>query len=122
MRKHKSELKPRMMKKLLLIFSVSIFLNLTSLQAQGLAARETQIALYPQPAVSQLNIAFDNAQQNAPRVLVYDLLGNLVADMEAERGENGVYSIYLGDKKPGYYFLKIQGDNETFSRRITLKP
>jgi hypothetical protein len=111
-----------MMKKLLLIFSLSIFLNLNALQAQELSARETQIAIYPQPAVSQLNIAFDIAQQSAPRVLVYDLLGNLVADMEAERNENGVYSIYLGDKKPGYYFLKIQGDTETFSRRITLKP
>ena len=119
---HTSELKPRMMKTLHLVFLLTLFLTFGDLQAQELAVRETQVALYPQPAVSQLNIAFNNEQENAPRVLVYDLLGNLVADMEAERGENGVYSIYLGDRKPGYYFLKIHGDNETFSRRITLKP
>ena len=83
----------------------------------------TQLALYPLPTNGLLNIAFSEAQTSNPHILVYDILGNLVLNTEADKETNNVFSISLADKKPGIYFIKIQGENGmSFSRRITLKP
>lgn len=54
--------------------------------------------------------------------MVYDLLGNLIAETNLTRDDKGLYTMYVGDKKPGYYFLKIVTDDTTLSRRITIKP
>lgn len=83
----------------------------------------SKLALYPLPTNGPLNIAFSEAQTISPRVFVYDILGNLVLNIEADRETNNVFSISLSDKKPGIYFVKIQAENGvSFSRRITLKP
>jgi hypothetical protein len=82
-----------------------------------------QLALYPLPTNGPLNIAFSEAQLTSPHILVYDILGNLVLKTDADRETNNVFSVFLGDKKPGIYFIKVQGeDGSSFSRRITLKP
>lgn len=83
---------------------------------------QTQLNLYPQPTNNFLNISFSNPQQNNVKVQLFDLLGNMVGNFEAEKRDNSVYSIFVGDKTPGYYFVKIQSDDSTYSRRITINP
>ena len=81
----------------------------------------SEISIYPQPSNGIINIKLSDAQNESPIVAVFDLLGNKVAEIEAEHTNGNVYTINLEDKKAGYYFLKIQTDNGLISRRITIK-
>jgi hypothetical protein len=81
----------------------------------------SEISIYPQPSNGIINIKLSETQNENPVVAVFDLLGNKVAEIEAEHINGGVYMINLEDKKAGYYFLKIQTDNILVSRRITIK-
>lgn len=83
--------------------------------------RDIQLSIYPQPSTGSININYSNGQIQNPKVMVYDLLGNLVNTIESERINPTTFTIDLSDKKPGYYFVKIQSDNGTVSRRITIK-
>lgn len=88
----------------------------------GAIPSKVEISIYPQPSNGPLNIAFSEVQLMNPRILVYDLLGNLVADQEAEKQTGNVYSISLSNQKPGYYFIKILSEESSITRRITIKP
>jgi hypothetical protein len=81
----------------------------------------SDISIYPQPSNGIINIKLSEGQNESPVVAVFDLLGNKVAEIEAEHANGNVYTINLEDKKAGYYFLKIQTDNGLVSRRITIK-
>jgi hypothetical protein len=81
----------------------------------------SEISIYPQPSNGIINIKLSETQNENPIVAVFDLLGNKVAEIEAEHVNGNVYVINLEDKKAGYYFLKIQTDNVLVSRRITIK-
>ncbi len=107
------------MKTLLQLFAILFILYSTNANSQSYDA---QLSVFPQPASTQLSLSFDTEQQNPVHVMVYDLLGNLIAETNLIRDEKGTYTMYVGDKKPGYYFLKIITDDITFSRRITIKP
>ncbi len=111
------------MKTLLLTLVLFLALPVTQSFAQdaGLADRETRLAIYPQPASTQLTIAFNNDRLQSAVVKMYDLLGNLVSEVDADHFDKGIFSFYVGDKKPGYYFIKIFTEEGTFSRRITIK-
>jgi hypothetical protein len=113
-----------MMKTLLLTLALFLSLAATPLLAQdaSIADRETRLSLYPQPASTQLTISFGNDRLQSAVVRMYDLLGNLVSEVDADHFDNGIFSFYVGDKKPGYYFIKIFTEEGTFSRRITIKP
>lgn len=81
----------------------------------------TEISIYPQPSNGIINIKLSEVQNQNPLVAVFDLLGNKVAELESDHNNGSVYTINLEDKKAGYYFLKIQTDQATYSRRITIK-
>ncbi len=81
-----------------------------------------EISVFPQPSTGLINLLFAEMPSQNPHVQVYDLLGNMVADLESERQSAYVYAIDLSNKKPGYYFVKIRTDKDSWSRRITIKP
>ena len=81
---------------------------------------EQTINLYPLPVSGTLHLAFKNTPAGEPEILLYDIIGNLVSDIRPERQFSGEYTINLGDRKPGYYFIKVKAGSETFSRRITV--
>lgn len=91
-------------------------------EAGGMDNRSTEpsVSLYPMPVNGTLYIAFRNSPSIEPEILLYDILGNLVADMCPERQFTGEYTVNLSDRKPGYYFIKVKAGSETFSRRITV--
>ena len=84
--------------------------------------QEVQLSIYPQPSNGEINLSYSEIQNQNPKVLVYDLLGNLVNNIETERINSTTFALDLSQKKPGYYFIKIQSENGTVSRRITIKP
>lgn len=107
-----------------IIFSFLILTSITvnSQSNQNRDAVLKEIAIFPQPSTGFINLLFAEMPSQNPKVQVYDLLGNLVADIESERQSANVYAIDLTNKKPGYYFVKIRTDKDSWSRRITIKP
>ena len=61
----------------------------------------SEISIYPQPSNGIINIKLSEVQNESPIVAVFDLLGNKVAEIEAEHANGNVYSINLEDKKQG---------------------
>ena len=79
------------------------------------------VSVFPQPSTGLVNFSFPNSLTNSPKAVVYDLLGNVVDKVEMDRQNGNTFSINLLDKKPGYYFVKIQTDDSSYSRRVTIR-
>ncbi|CAN5457074.1 hypothetical protein BH11BAC2_BH11BAC2_09930 [soil metagenome] len=84
--------------------------------------RDVTVSVYPQPTSGPVMFEFSDSQSHNPKIQLFDLLGNLVGSYEAEKTSGNTFTINLADKKPGYYFVKIQADSGNISRRITIKP
>ena len=84
--------------------------------------KETTLSLYPMPTDGVLHLTFSKAIAETPSILVYDMIGNLVEHIIIERDNATTFNINLTGKKAGFYFVKIQTNTESFSRRITVKP
>ncbi|MBL7923427.1 MAG: T9SS type A sorting domain-containing protein [Bacteroidia bacterium] len=84
--------------------------------------KETSIALYPMPVSGTLHIAFNKPLAENPVVLVYDMIGNMLENITVDREAAAAFTVNLSGKRPGFYFIKVQCGEETFSRRITVSP
>ncbi|MFM7016364.1 MAG: T9SS type A sorting domain-containing protein [Bacteroidota bacterium] len=103
-----------------------LFISTTNLFAQTDEVSKinhtiNELSIYPQPSNGVINIKLSETQNQNPIVAVYDLLGNKIAEIESDHTNTAVYTINLEDKKAGYYFLKIQTDDNLYSRRVTIK-
>ena len=84
--------------------------------------KETTLSLYPMPTDGLLHLTFSKSITEAPSILVYDMIGNLVEHVMIDRENSTTFNINLTGKKAGFYFVKVQTNTESFSRRITVKP
>jgi hypothetical protein len=82
--------------------------------------QELTLSLYPMPITGVLSMNFSKPQDTNPKVYIYDLIGNKIFAGNASTESSCIYTINLSDKKPGYYFVKIQTEESTFTRRITV--
>ena len=82
--------------------------------------QELTVSLYPMPITGVLTMNFSKPQDSNPKVYIYDLIGNKIFAGNANPESSCNYTVNLSDKKPGYYFVKIQTEESTFTRRITL--
>lgn len=84
--------------------------------------KETTISMFPLPTDGILHIAFNKSITESPSIFVYDMIGNLLENINVDRENTSSFTINLTGKKAGFYFVKVQTDTESFSRRITVKP
>ena len=84
--------------------------------------KETSISLFPMPTNGTLHIAFNKTIGEAPSVVIYDMIGNMIENIALAREAPGSFTINLSGKRPGFYFIKVQAGEESFSRRITVTP
>lgn len=77
------------------------------------------INLYPSPTNGPLNIKIENGT-GPVLVEVFDMLGNLVENINLEKKGKGLYSLDLSSMNKGLYFVKIQTPNQFVTRRVTL--
>lgn len=84
--------------------------------------KETTISMFPLPTEGILHIAFNKSIMESPSIYVYDMIGNLVENINVDRENAASFTINLTGKKAGFYFVKVQTDTESFSRRITIRP
>lgn len=83
--------------------------------------KEVAVSLYPMPTEGLLHISFNRSITETPTILVYDMIGNLLENVQIDREAVSTFTINLTGKKAGFYFIKVQTDTESFSRRITVK-
>lgn len=79
------------------------------------------VNVYPNPVTDVLIIAFDLNKSTATKIEIIDLSGKQVAEIVNEN-LNGLVSkqINTADFKRGIYFLKIQNENETVTKKISV--
>lgn len=112
---------------ILLFILVSLFTSNTNAQSTDESAdhkvinnQELTVSLYPMPITGVLTMNFSKPQDTNPKVYIYDLIGNKIFAGNANLESSCNYTVNLSDKKPGYYFVKIQTEESTFTRRITV--
>jgi hypothetical protein len=88
--------------------------KLTWVSVQEISDNPSQVILYPNPIVDQLNISIQNAQTGAYRVMVYDLLGQLLIDQSTGAGFDGTaqLSVDFDRYATGNYFVRIMHEQK----------
>jgi hypothetical protein len=88
--------------------------RLTWVSVQEYANNPAQAIIYPNPVVDQLNISIQNAKTGEYRVVVYDLLGQLLIDKSAVVGFDGIAQLNLDFQQypTGNYFVRIMNEQK----------
>jgi hypothetical protein len=73
-----------------------------------------QVIMYPNPIVDQLNISIQNAQSGVYRVMVFNLLGQLLIDQSTSAGFDGAaqLNVDFGRYATGNYFVRIMHEQK----------
>ena len=73
-----------------------------------------RVILYPNPIVDQLSINIENAQTGTYRIMVFDLLGQLLNDEQVTAGfdNKATIDIDFGRYATGNYFVRIMHDRK----------
>ena len=71
------------------------------------------IRLYPNPAVEYLKIRIDNSTIQSPKIIVHNIIGNVV-EVEINLIGSSEYLVRVEDLSPGYYLVAIRDDQGTF--------
>ena len=80
------------------------------------------IGIYPNPLVNQANISFNLNSASKADIAVFDLLGKQVAQVYAGTLNAGHQNIKLDAEsfEKGVYFVKINLNNQTFTKKIVI--
>lgn len=78
------------------------------------------INVFPTPTEGVVNITFAEAPSKNPVVKVMNVLGSMVNGVELKKSATNKYTVDLTGKQSGFYFIMIQTDKGSFTRRITL--
>jgi hypothetical protein len=76
---------------------------------QDYSENPAQIILYPNPVVDQLNLNIQNAKTGEYRVMVFDVLGQLLIDQNVSAGFDGTAQLNLNFSPyaTGNYYVRI---------------
>jgi len=75
--------------------------------------------IYPNPAKNYLSIVVDENITSNCAIYVYNQAGQILKSI-AMYPENKDYSLYVGDLKSGFYFIKIQNKNYCLVQKLIL--
>lgn len=77
---------------------------------------------FPNPFNPGTKISWQSPVSSHQTIKVYDMLGNEVATLVDEYREAGLYEIKFDASKlsSGVYLYRLQADNHTFTRKMTL--
>ncbi len=82
------------------------------------------ITVYPNPVVDELKISFRISQAGRAGVAIFNNIGKLVYKQESDvEPGNNIISIDIRSKaiEPGVYFIQLQADNQSFTRKLIVK-
>jgi hypothetical protein len=73
------------------------------------------IKIYPNPTKGSIKISISETVNDAPRVIVYNTLGQVIADKHIEGTEG---EINLSQQSPGIYFMRIVIDGKSLEWKV----
>lgn len=76
--------------------------------------------LYPLPVHEVLNVELEEKYRSTASVFLYDLKGRLVNFYDKLNFHNDHVQLYLSDYSSGIYFLKVEADQKSEVKRITV--
>jgi hypothetical protein len=88
--------------------------GLTWVAVQEYSDNPSDIILYPNPIVDQLNISIQNAQTGVYRVMIFDVLGQLLVDDKTSAGFDGTAQLNVNFDRyaTGNYFVRIMHEQK----------
>jgi len=84
--------------------------------------KDCSISIFPNPTSSRLYIDLGQGSQQEPSVMLFDMLGNKLEGLSAERKDAQTWQVDVSGFTPGFYFIKVRTAEESLSRRITVNP
>ncbi|OFX24386.1 MAG: hypothetical protein A2033_12715 [Bacteroidetes bacterium GWA2_31_9] len=85
------------------------------------AINENSITVYPNPTTGDIYINMNNVNSGKVSIHVYDVLGNLVILNDNQVFENNSTSLNMSNLSSGLYFMNINIDGKTLTKRISLQ-
>jgi hypothetical protein len=94
----------------------------TTLGLQSAKGDLKVLTLYPNPANQLLNIAFESTQNSTIAILITDVQGSLVKQLNSSNNQHSVFkeSIDCSNLSAGLYQVTIQQNNQIYSQRILI--
>jgi uncharacterized protein YcfL len=78
---------------------------------------DTQLTVFPNPARYDVNIRFQNPDNSAYTVVVFDTRGDIIFEKNESAAEPA-YRVDLADEPVGTYHVVLKKDNETITRQF----
>jgi hypothetical protein len=79
------------------------------------------IKVFPNPSSGTFNVMIDKIFKNFNNIEVSDMLGNVIYSKEISLSDNGMILVDISDRAKGLYFLKINSDDSSVTRKILIK-
>lgn len=70
-----------------------------------------QFQVYPNPTIGKIWVESNNGFENVKKIAVYDMSGRVVKSADIAGRPEALYTFDLGGYAPGYYLVRITGDN-----------
>ena len=81
---------------------------------------ETEVELYPNPAIEFLNVSLKNSQLKDVRFEMYNIIGNKI-DLEIDMVSSDNYKINVKEFHSGYYLLIIRDPITRFNKAFKFR-
>ncbi len=90
-----------------------------SINCDGQNKTNAKVITYPNPFRSELNVYFENLENQEVIVEIYDGLGNIVRKHFCDiKFSSQLETLDLGDLRPAFYNLKVISNNQVFNLKI----
>jgi hypothetical protein len=82
-----------------------------------------KLEVFPNPASSDLNLAFEGKAGGEVNVALFDLTGKKVKDVTRVKLREGIntYRFSLDDLQPGFYFIKMENGQKTIVKKVVVQ-
>jgi hypothetical protein len=80
------------------------------------------VSVYPNPFNPKITIRFSVETQHAPSLHIFDIIGRLVETLINEDVHSGEFEIMwnAGENPSGIYFIKLETENTSITRKVVL--
>ena len=77
------------------------------------------INVYPQPAIDDLNIDIKLSNNDVSRIDLYDTQGKVLLTNVVNQNSNNI-NLDVSELNPGIYFLKVQSENNLYTKKVQI--
>lgn len=83
--------------------------------------QENDFAVYPNPAVNELNLLFNRSVSNLAEVKIYALSGKLISSQTLQNTANKTFTLDTTNLESGIYLVEVESDGEIAKQRFVVE-